>query len=78
MFKRLSSEEGHVSILGATLLAAIGVIVLAWGAVGGNSTFVWIGAIVAAVMLVAQFFFVHAEIGSLWAHIEALEKKGKK
>lgn len=77
MFKRISSEEGHVNILGATLLAAIGIIVLAWGAVGANSTFVWIGAIVAAVMLVAQFVLVHAEIGSLWAKIDALEKKRK-
>lgn len=75
MFKRISSEEGHVNILGATLLAAVGVIVLAWGAVGGNSTFVWIGAILAAIMLVAQFVLVHAEIGSLWAHIDKLEKK---
>lgn len=77
MFKRFSSEEGHFDILGATLLAAIGVIVLAWGAVGGNSTLVWIGAVVAAVTLVVQFFFVHAEIGRLWAHIDALEKKKK-
>lgn len=77
MFKRFSSEEGHVNILVATLLAAIGVIILAWGAVGSNSTYVWVGAIVAAVMLIAQFFFVHAEIGKLWAHIDAIEKKRK-
>lgn len=75
MFKHISSEDGHVNILGATLLAAIGVIVLAWGAVGGNSTFVWIGAIVAAIMLVAQFVMVHSELGSLWARIEKLEKQ---
>ena len=75
MLKRLSSEEGHVNILGATLLAAIGVIVLAWGAVGANSTFVWIGAIVAAIMLLVQFFMVHSELGSLWARIEELEKQ---
>lgn len=77
MFKRISSEEGHVNILGATLLAAIGVIVLAWGAVGANSTLVWIGAIVAAVMIVAQYVMVHAEIGSLWVRIDQLAKKGK-
>ena len=77
MFKRISSEEGHVNILVATLLAAIGVIVLAWGAVGANSTFIWIGGIVAAVMVVAQFVMVHAEIGSLWAKIDELQKKGK-
>jgi uncharacterized membrane protein len=75
MLKHFSSEEGHVNILLATLLAAIGVVVLAWGAVGANSTFIWIGAIVAAVMLVAQFVMVHAEIGNLWKHIDTLEKK---
>ena len=77
MFKRISSEEGHANMLVATLLAAIGLIVLAWGAVGTNHTFIWIGAIVAAVTLVAQLIMVHAEIGSLWSKIDALEKKGK-
>ena len=76
MFKHFSSEDGHVNILLATFLAAIGVVVLAWGAVGANSTFIWLGAVVAAVMLVAQYVMVHAELGNLWKHIDALEKKG--
>jgi ABC-type bacteriocin/lantibiotic exporter with double-glycine peptidase domain len=77
MRKRLSAEEGHINILGATLLAAMGVIVLAWGAVGANSTLVWIGAVVAAVMLLVQFFLVHAELGRLWARLNELEQKNK-
>ena len=77
MFKRLSSEEGHLNILTATVLAAIGLIVLTLGAVGGYSTLAWIGGITAAVLLVAQFFMVHAEFGSLWARIEELEKKNQ-
>lgn len=77
MFKHFSSEAGHANILGATILAAVGVVILAWGAVGSNSTFIWIGGIVAAVMLVAQFVLVHSEIATLWSHIDALEKKKK-
>ncbi|VAW40457.1 hypothetical protein MNBD_CHLOROFLEXI01-140 [hydrothermal vent metagenome] len=75
MKKQRNSETGHVNILVATLLAAIGVVVLAWGASSGNSILIWLGGIGTAVFLLGQFAMVHAELGKLWQRIDALEKK---
>jgi hypothetical protein len=72
--KGLWSEEGHINIGLATLLAGISIVILTWGAVNDDSTFTWIGGIGTAVFLLGQFMLVHAEFGKLWQRIDALEK----
>ena len=70
-----TSETGHVEILFSTVLASVLVVVMMLGLKNGNDTLAWVGGIGTALMLMAQFVFVHKEFGMLWAKIEELEKK---
>lgn len=69
------SEAGHASLLIATLLAGIALIVLALGTVRSNPTLAWVGGIGAAVLFLVQAQVLHLEIRSLLQRIDQLEEE---
>ena len=73
--KRYKSESGHMMMLLITLLAGIGLIILASAVAQANPILAWIGGIGAALLFIVQFGMVHAEFGKIYARIEQLEKK---
>jgi membrane protein YdbS with pleckstrin-like domain len=75
MDSRINKEAGHYGLSFITMFAAIGLIVLAYGAVESNPTMIWAGAIIAAVLFIVQFGLVHAEFGKFYGRIDTLERE---
>jgi hypothetical protein len=68
-------EEGHIWAGGPSLIAGIGVIVLAIGAANDNGLTAIIGGVVAALGLMAASFLRHRAFDyDMWRRVDKLEK----
>ena len=68
-------EEGHISSLAGSLVAAIGAIVLAIGAANANDATVIAGGIVMAVGFVGGALYFHSVIDwGIFSRLDKLEK----